>query len=163
EDSTSRTVNAATPGTFRTSYGFAETGGDTVTVRATIFVDEAHALVTATTTRTFDLTAYQQVLLPELLRSFAGAGRDTAYDDRHEADGLTKQMDRRLAGIRSELDQRVKFVSALPAPTQKSSHEDVGAIVTVMGDAASMVDALEFKPIESIPRHVMTPAIREAV
>jgi Leucine-rich repeat (LRR) protein len=84
EDSTSTTVNAATPATFRTSYGFAETSGASVRVRARILIDEAHALVTATTTRTFDLAPRQQIVLPELLRSFAGDARDTLYGDLHD-------------------------------------------------------------------------------
>lgn len=84
EDSTGATVNAATPGTFRTSYGFAETSGAPVRVRARIFIDEAHALVTATTVRTFDLAPRQQVVLGELLRSFAPDNRDTLYGDLHD-------------------------------------------------------------------------------
>ncbi|HJQ38439.1 MAG TPA: fibronectin type III domain-containing protein, partial [Thermoanaerobaculia bacterium] len=84
EDSTSTTVNAATPGTFRTTYGLTETSGAAVRVRARIFVDEAHALVTATTTRTFDLAPRQQVVLPELLRSFIPDNRDTLFGDLHD-------------------------------------------------------------------------------
>jgi hypothetical protein len=84
EDSTSGTVNAAIPATFRTSYGFVETTGEAVRVRARILIDEAHALVTAITSRTFDLAPRQQILLPELLRSFAGDQRDSAYDDLHD-------------------------------------------------------------------------------
>ena len=84
EDSTSSTVSAATPATFRTSYGFVETSGASVRVRATILIDEAHELVTATTSRTFDLSARQQIFLPELLRSFAGELRDASYGDLHD-------------------------------------------------------------------------------
>jgi len=84
EDSTSATVNAKTPATFRTSYGFVETSGAAVRVRARILIDEAHALVTAVTSRTFDLAPRQQIVLPELLRSFAGDARDTAYSDLHD-------------------------------------------------------------------------------
>ncbi|PYQ26975.1 MAG: hypothetical protein DMF56_21735 [Acidobacteria bacterium] len=84
EDSTSTTVNAATPATYRTSYGFSETSGASVRVRATILIDEAHALVTAVTSRTFDLAPRQQVVLPELLRSFAGDARDSLYGDLHD-------------------------------------------------------------------------------
>jgi serine phosphatase RsbU (regulator of sigma subunit) len=68
---------------------------------------------------------------------------EAAY--RAEADRLTKQMDRRLANIRADLDQRLTVVSALPI--SGSSATDVGSIVTVMGDAASLVDALEFQPV----------------
>ncbi|HYO76654.1 MAG TPA: SpoIIE family protein phosphatase [Thermoanaerobaculia bacterium] len=67
---------------------------------------------------------------------------EAAY--RREADRLTQQMDRRLAGIRAELDQRMNFVSAL---AHDNTAADVGNIVTVMGEASSLVDALEYKPL----------------
>jgi serine phosphatase RsbU (regulator of sigma subunit) len=69
---------------------------------------------------------------------------EAAY--RSEADRLTSQMDKRLAMIRTDLDQRLRFVSALPLPNDQSTG-DVGNIVTVMGDAASFVDALDFEPV----------------
>src|SRR6188474_2686331 len=69
---------------------------------------------------------------------------EAAY--RGEADRLTQQMDRRLATIRTDLDQRLRFVSALPLPNDQANG-DVGNIVTVMGDAASFVDALDFEPM----------------
>lgn len=69
---------------------------------------------------------------------------ESAY--RGEADRLTQQMDRRLATIRTDLDQRLRFVSALPLPSDQTGG-DVGNIVTVMGDAASFVDALDFEPM----------------
>jgi serine phosphatase RsbU (regulator of sigma subunit) len=65
---------------------------------------------------------------------------------RGEADRLTRQMDRRLATIRTDLDQRMGFISALPLPNDQAGG-DVGNIVTVMGDAASFVDALDFEPM----------------
>lgn len=69
---------------------------------------------------------------------------ENAY--RREAERLTRQMDQRLASIRADLDQRLRVVSALPlAPGQSSA--DVGNIVTVMGDAAHLVDALDFEPL----------------
>jgi serine phosphatase RsbU (regulator of sigma subunit) len=68
---------------------------------------------------------------------------EAAY--RGEADRLTQQMDRRLATIRTELDRRLQFVSALPLPSDQTGG-DVGNYVTVMGDAASLVDALDFEP-----------------
>ena len=73
---------------------------------------------------------------------------ESAY--RGEADRLTQQMDRRLATIRTELDQRLRFVSALPLPSDQTGG-DVGNIVTVMGDAASFVDALDFEPAPAGP------------
>jgi Leucine-rich repeat (LRR) protein len=69
--------------TFKTAYGLVETSGAPVTVRARILIGETYSLVTATTTRTFDLGPRQQVYLPELLRSFAGAARD-ALGDLHD-------------------------------------------------------------------------------
>ena len=65
---------------FHTAYGLVETGGSPVTVRARILIGESFSLVTATTTRTFQLAPRQQVFLPELLRSFAGALRDELGD-----------------------------------------------------------------------------------
>ena len=71
---------------------------------------------------------------------------ESAYG--READRLTKQMDRRLASIRAEVDQRLAVVSALPIETAASG--DVGSsIATVMGDAASFVDSIEFQPIRN--------------
>ncbi|MDQ3283791.1 MAG: SpoIIE family protein phosphatase, partial [Acidobacteriota bacterium] len=75
---------------------------------------------------------------------------------RREADRLTQQMDRRLATIRTELDQRMKFVSAL---SHDNAPADVSNIVTVMGDAGALVDALEYKPLHpAAPAEVETPA-----
>ncbi len=73
---------------------------------------------------------------------------ESAY--RREADRLTGQMDKRLATIRAELDQRLTFASALPIPGERSGN-DVRNIVTVMGDSAGLVDALEFHPVPSVP------------
>lgn len=68
---------------LRTGYGLVETSGAPVTVRARILINETFSLVTATTSRTFELAARQQVYLPELLRSFAGSARD-AFGDLHD-------------------------------------------------------------------------------
>jgi serine phosphatase RsbU (regulator of sigma subunit) len=76
---------------------------------------------------------------------------EAAY--RREADRLTGQMDKRLAAIRAELDQRLTFASALPIPSEHAGN-DVRNIVTVMGDAAGLVDALEFHPVPSPPATV---------
>jgi len=73
---------------------------------------------------------------------------EAAY--RREADRLTGQIDKRLATIRADLDQRLTFASALPIPGQQAGN-DVGNIVTVMGDAAGLVDALEFHPVPGVP------------
>ncbi len=70
---------------------------------------------------------------------------ETAY--RREADARTKQMDRRLATIRGDLQQRLAEVSALPMTNGASDRTpDVGNILLMMGDAASLVDSLEDSP-----------------
>lgn len=86
---------------------------------------------------------------------------ESAY--RSEADRLTRQMDRRLSMIRTDLGQRMDFVSALPLPNGQNG--DVGNIVTVMGDAASLVDALDFEPVhvaDATPHPDPQPAAEEA-
>lgn len=83
---------------------------------------------------------------------------ESAY--RGEADRLTQQMDRRLATIRTDLDQRLRFVSALPLPADQAGG-DVGNIVTVMGDAASFVDALDFEPVRVDPNPDPEPEVEE--
>ena len=71
---------------------------------------------------------------------------ESAYG--REAERLTKQMDRRIATIRAELDQRLAVVSALPIDSADTG--DVGtSIATVMGEAASFVDSIEFQPIRN--------------
>jgi serine phosphatase RsbU (regulator of sigma subunit) len=77
---------------------------------------------------------------------------ESAYRD--EADRLTTQMDKRLAMIRTDLDQRLRFVSALPLPSGQAG--DVGNIVTVMGDAANFVDALDFEPLRVATQQLET-------
>ncbi|HEX2060837.1 MAG TPA: HAMP domain-containing protein, partial [Thermoanaerobaculia bacterium] len=67
---------------------------------------------------------------------------ESAY--RLEAERLTQQMDKRLATIRADLDQRLELVSAL------GPSGDTGNLVTVMGDAASLVDALDFEPVRGV-------------
>jgi serine phosphatase RsbU (regulator of sigma subunit) len=82
---------------------------------------------------------------------------ESAYG--REAERLTNQMDRRLAAIRAELDQRLAVVSALPIETAATG--DVGSsIATVMGEAASFVDSIEFQPIHINPHP--DPRVAEA-
>lgn len=69
---------------------------------------------------------------------------EAAY--RAEAEKLTRQMDRRLASIRAELDQRVRYVGALPLPGEAGNGES-GTIATVMGEAATFVKALDYEPV----------------
>ena len=73
--------------------------------------------------------------------SYHSSRRALEAASRKESDRLTRQMDTRLTTIRAELDQRLAMVSALPLPS--ATNTDAGSnIVTVMGDAASFVDAL---------------------
>ncbi|HYC93309.1 MAG TPA: SpoIIE family protein phosphatase [Thermoanaerobaculia bacterium] len=93
--------------------------------------------------------------------SYHSSRRALETASRRETDRLTKQMDRRLGLIRAELDQRLAIVSALPLPT--GSNADAGSnIVTVMGEAASFVDALEFQPIPKPPEPADEPKVAEA-
>jgi serine phosphatase RsbU (regulator of sigma subunit) len=86
---------------------------------------------------------------------------ETAY--RREADARTKQMDRRLATIRGDLQQRLAEVSALPMTNGASDRTpDVGNILLTMGDAASLVDSLEIRPVRIAIPNVPT-IVREEV
>lgn len=80
--------------------------------------------------------------------SYHSSRRALEAVSRSETDRLTKQMDRRLGNIRAEIEQRLAVVSALPLP-DKAAGEDGSSIATVLGDAASFVDALEFQPIRN--------------
>ncbi len=80
---------------------------------------------------------------------------ESAY--RKEADAQTRQMDRRLATIRGDLQQRLAEVSALPGGGEDRT-PDVGNILMTMGDAASLVDSLEIHPMR-----VAVPALRTIV
>jgi serine phosphatase RsbU (regulator of sigma subunit) len=80
--------------------------------------------------------------------SYHSSRRALEAASRREADRLTQQMDKRLETIRAELDQRLEFVSALPLPKDTQT-ADVSNIVTVMGEAASFVDALDFEPVRA--------------
>jgi serine phosphatase RsbU (regulator of sigma subunit) len=82
---------------------------------------------------------------------------ESAY--RKEADARTRQMDRRLATIRGDLQQRLAEVSALPMPAGATDRTpDVGNILMTMGDAASLVDSLEIQPMR-----VAMPQVRTIV
>ncbi|HUR83154.1 MAG TPA: SpoIIE family protein phosphatase [Thermoanaerobaculia bacterium] len=78
--------------------------------------------------------------------SYHSSRRALEAASRSESDRLTRQMDRRLTSIRAELEQRLAVVSSLPLPS--ATNTDAGSsMATVMGEAASFVDALEFHPI----------------
>ena len=84
---------------------------------------------------------------------------ESAY--RRETERLTSHMDNRLAAIRAELDERMTIVSALPLPNTTPSSADVGSLVTVMGDAAPLVDALEFHPLAEKKEKPEPPAVEQ--
>lgn len=84
---------------------------------------------------------------------------ESAY--RKEADAQTRQMDRRLATIRGDLQQRLAEVSALPGGSEDRT-PDVGNILMTMGDAASLVDSLEIHPMrvaDPAPRTIVHVAV----
>jgi serine phosphatase RsbU (regulator of sigma subunit) len=86
---------------------------------------------------------------------------ESAY--RREADARTKQMDRRLATIRGDLQQRLAEVSAMPMQEAGDRTPDVGNILMTMGDAASLVDSLEIQPVRVRAIPVVKTVMREAV
>ena len=89
--------------------------------------------------------------------SYESSRRALEAASRREADARTRQMDRRLATIRGDLQQRLAEVSALPMPNGATDRTpDVGNILMTMGDAASLVDSLEIQPM----RVVAIPAVR---
>src|SRR5438309_9688361 len=84
---------------------------------------------------------------------------ETAYHA--EAGRLTAQMDRRLGNIRDVLQQRLAEVSALPnlSNAEKEKAPVVSNILMTMGDAASLVDSIEIRPMyHPRPRPVANPA-----
>lgn len=76
-DSTSSTVAAAVPGTFRTTLGLVETGGGSAVVRARIFLDEGRSLASSVIYRDFNLGPHQQIIAEDLVRSIVGGSRDS--------------------------------------------------------------------------------------
>ncbi len=75
------------------------------------------------------------------------AALESAYHA--EAGRMTAQMDRRLGNIRDVLEQRLAEVSALPnlSNAEKEKAPVVGNILMTMGDAASLVDSIEIRPM----------------
>jgi Leucine-rich repeat (LRR) protein len=98
---------------LRTGYGFAETGGGIAKVRARIIIAQTNALVSIVTEQTFTLGAREQILLPELVRSFAGDLRDTLFGDLH---GLVLEVE-----VIEGLGAIVPFVLATDVATQDVS------------------------------------------
>src|SRR5258706_7721074 len=87
---------------------------------------------------------------------------ESAY--RREADARTRQMDKRLATIRGDLQQRLAEVSSLPMPNGSEDRTpDVGNILMTMGDAASLVDSLEIHPMRIAAMPAVRTIVREAL
>jgi len=86
--------------------------------------------------------------------SYRSSRRAVESTERRETQRLAQQMDRRLASIRTDLEQRIELVSALPVADAGSG--DVGnTIAAAMSDAASLVEGLEFKPLPVPPAKVV--------
>ena len=85
---------------------------------------------------------------------------ESAYTQ--EAQRLTRNMDRRLATIRAELDERLASLSAIQIPvtqgTEGSRSVAVDNIMTAIGDAAPLVEGLEFIPVRMAHRTAGAPA-----
>ena len=77
---------------------------------------------------------------------------ETAYQS--EAARTTRQMDRRLAAIRTDLEERLAEVSAFPLqmPTAASGSDSHVAsdVMMALGDTARLVDSLEIRPMEGM-------------
>ncbi|MBV9497688.1 MAG: SpoIIE family protein phosphatase [Acidobacteria bacterium] len=70
-----------------------------------------------------------------------------------EAVRATRQMNGRLARIRTELEQRLADASALPI------QQDPTKVLVALGDAASLVDSVEIQPL---PTAALAPVARTA-
>src|SRR5206468_8813666 len=90
------------------------------------------------------------------------AAVEAAY--RREAATLTRQMETRLASLRTDLEQRLAEVSALPLHDlgENARSAVVSNVLAEMGDAASIVDSLEIQPFER-PEHPEPPERREPI
>jgi serine phosphatase RsbU (regulator of sigma subunit) len=71
---------------------------------------------------------------------------ETAYQ--REAATLTRQMDKRLASIRNDLEMRLAEVSSLPLRDMGETSRTalVGNVMMAMGEGASLIDSLEIRP-----------------
>src|SRR5687768_1288015 len=88
---------------------------------------------------------------------------EAAY--RREAQRLTRNMDSRLASIRAELDERMVSLSAIQIPstvgTDASGNIVVDNIMMAMGEAAPLLEGLEFIPAPT-PEAPPDPTLRIA-
>ncbi|HEY6213703.1 MAG TPA: hypothetical protein VIW45_15530, partial [Vicinamibacterales bacterium] len=84
--------------------------------------------------------------------SYRSSQRALETAERRETERLTQQMDRRLASIRADLDERISLVSALPVADAATGDAIDTSIAAAMGDATNIVESLEFKPIVPAPQ-----------
>jgi hypothetical protein len=80
QDSTQATIVAGLGGTMRTTIGFAELAGASVTVRASLR-GFGGGLVAGTVARDFDVGARSVVLIEDMARAILGSQRDTVLGD----------------------------------------------------------------------------------
>jgi hypothetical protein len=85
DDSTLEAVNNATPGTFRTNFGFVETSGNAAIVRVTVQFFNGRQLSTAVAqgSRDYTLNPNELRLVPGLLSSVLGDSRETTFGEMH--------------------------------------------------------------------------------
>jgi serine phosphatase RsbU (regulator of sigma subunit) len=84
-----------------------------------------------------------------VLYSYHSSRRALEMAYRQEAQRLAQQMDRRMAAIRAELDERLANLSSIPLPASPSATDRTAVVdnmLTVFGDTASLIDAVEFIP-----------------
>jgi len=79
--------------------------------------------------------------------SYHSSRRALESAERREAERMAQQMDRRLAAIRADLDERLTLVSSLPV-SEAGNGESIAA---AMGDATNFVESLEYKPLPPTP------------
>ena len=84
---------------------------------------------------------------------------------RQEAQRLARNMDRRLTTMRAELDERLSALSSITLAADATTGErpTLETIVTAMGDAAPLIDTLEYIPAAPPPPATPPPgALAEA-
>jgi Leucine-rich repeat (LRR) protein len=80
-DSTRDAVDAALPGSTRTSVGIAEVTGSEVTVRARLLAFDGKSLAGTSVARDFKVGARQLVLLDDMARAILGSERETRFGE----------------------------------------------------------------------------------
>lgn len=83
EDSKLSTVNAKTPKTARTNFGFVETKGQPAKVKVSLLLNDGRSLAfgQAKGSITIDLAANQFLLVPSMTKTILGDARETQFGD----------------------------------------------------------------------------------